>query len=320
MKILITVFCTLLLGVAAVTESWALPYQIGDVFASVGSGRVKVFSPTGTLLQTLDTTTGSRETTGGAFDSNGNFYVTSFTSGHLTKFDNNGNFVGHLASGLPSLESVSFNQADQMYVGRADGDKDVRKYDTSGTLLDQYDVAWEDRGSDWVDLAADQTTLFYTSEGRQVKRYDLSTHTQLANFAVVPGSGTLYALRILDDGGVLVADTYNVKRLDSTGTVVQTYDTAGEDFYFAMNLDPDGESFWTGGYFTGNVYRFRISDGALLTSFNTSPFSTLAGLAVFGEITQGGGDEPIPEPATLLLLGLGLTGMVGGRKVIRRKK
>ena len=37
----------------------AAPYALGDVFAGVGNGQIKQFSPTGTLKDTLDTTNGS---------------------------------------------------------------------------------------------------------------------------------------------------------------------------------------------------------------------------------------------------------------------
>ena len=84
----------------------------------------------------------------------------------------------------------------------------------------------DDRGSDWIELAADQTTMFYTSEGRDVLRYDLNTHTQLPRFAKLPGSHA-YALRILPDNSVLVADSDRVVRLDQSGQVVQTYTAPG---------------------------------------------------------------------------------------------
>src|SRR4051794_34180138 len=63
----------------------AVPYARGDVFASVGHGQVKHFSPTGALLETLDTTTGSQFTTGGCFDTAGNFFVTDFTTSQISK-------------------------------------------------------------------------------------------------------------------------------------------------------------------------------------------------------------------------------------------
>jgi hypothetical protein len=55
-------------------------FASGDVFVGVGSGQIKRYSQTGTLLQTLNTGTGSNEMTGMAFDPSGNLYATNFTS------------------------------------------------------------------------------------------------------------------------------------------------------------------------------------------------------------------------------------------------
>jgi hypothetical protein len=117
----------------------------------------------------------------------------------------------------------------------------------------------------------------------------------------------------MPDGGVLVAHVSNVLRLDSSGSVIQTYTAPGANVLFALNLDPDGSSFWTGNISSvGTIFHFRISDGALLGQFNPSPFVDLAGLSVFGEITVGapppppGGPPGVPAPASLLLLGIGL--------------
>jgi hypothetical protein len=134
--------------------------------------------------------------------------------------------------------------------------------------------------------------MFYTSEGRSVKRYDVGTSTQLADFAAgLPGT-VAYALRILPDGGVLVADTELIVRLDNTGSVIQTYDAPGEDTWFSLNLDPDGTSFWSGNFGTGKFYKFDIASGTQLMSVDTGVGSgNLWGLVVYGEITVA---RPIP--------------------------
>jgi hypothetical protein len=84
---------------------------------------------------------------------------------------------------------------------------------------------------------------------------------------------------------------------------------------FSLNLDPDGTTFWTGDLGTGNIFRFNINTGALVTQFNTAPFTQLAGVSIFGEITQGGG-VAVPEPSSMLLFGLGVTGLA----LVRRRK
>ena len=209
-----------------------------------------------------------------------------------------------------------FDQTGNTYIGQADGSQDIIKRDASGAFLQRFNVATEGRGSDWIDLASDPTTMFYTSEGRTVKRYDVSTDTQLTDFATLSGFGTAFALRLLADGGLLVADAGNIKRLDAAGTEIQTYDVAGVDGWFALNLDPDGTSFWSGDVIFGTFHKFDIATGNLLASKSSGASSfSLGGLAVFGEPTQGGPPQA-PEPSTLAVFGLGLAGMV----ILRRRR
>ena len=266
-------------------------YVIGDVFAGVGGGQVQQFSNTGTLKRTL-TGAPSQFTTGMAFDAAGNLYSTTFFSNAVSKYDNSGTFVGTFGSGYSVFpESIVRDAAGNFYVGQADGQGDVLKFDSTGLQLKFFDVAREARGSDWIDLAADQCTLFYTSEGYRVMRYDVCTDTQLADFATLP-TGQAFALRIRPNGDVMVATsagaTSVVYRLNSTGAVVQSYTLAPAQL-FALNLDPDGTSFWTGDLQTGQIFRLDIATGATITQFfsTINPDAALGGLAVFGEITVG---------------------------------
>jgi hypothetical protein len=275
-------------------------YSTGDVIAGVGTGLIHHFSSTGTLKDTLDTGTGCSEDLGMAFDGSDNLYATAafgtcYGSGRVVKFDNMGNLIGPFGSGYSySTESISIDGAGHVYVGQPDGTHQVLKFDSAGNLLAAYSPAIEDRGTDWIDLAADQCTLFYTSEGFHIKRFNVCTNTQLPDFATLP-AGTAYALRIRPNGEVMVATSSAVYRLDATGSVIQTYPLPlGESsFLFALNLDPDGTSFWTGGYDSGNVYRINISTGALMTSFNAGRVGCcLSGLAVVGEITVAQDNTP----------------------------
>lgn len=273
------------------------PFQDGHVFAGVGDGLVQHYDATGNLLGTLDTGKGSGVfTTGCAFDSAGNFYVTTFNGGGVTKFKgpedahtNLGSF-GSGYSGNP--ESIVFDAVGNVYVGSVDGDNDIRKFDAEGNPVAKFEVATEDRGSDWIDLASDQRTIFYTSEGRRILRYDVSgAGTQLSDFGTLPGTVNLYALRLLPPGdgtgGLLVADTIDVKRLDGEANVVQTYDVDGENSWFSLNLDPDGKSFWAGNFDTGKFYKFDIAEGGdpLLTVDTGVGATRLFGICVYEEET-----------------------------------
>ncbi len=294
--------------------AYALPYASGQVFASVGNDEVNVFTPDGALVQTLNTLEGVVDgagfTTGSTFDAAGNFYVTNFSANTVSKFDNAGTLIGAFSD--PSLtalspESIVLDKSANAYVGYADGDRDIRKFSPTGHKLTQYNVATENRGSGWIDLAADQHTMFYTSEGRLIKRFDVGTNMQLSDFATLPGVGMAFALRLLPDDGLLVVDELNVKRLNSSGVVVKTYDAPGEDEFLPLTLDPDNTTFWTGGRESGEIYRFNIATGDLIKSFSSQPFLLLGGLSVFGQPPPVGG--PVPEPSTITLFMTGLGGL-----------
>jgi len=279
-------------------------FAVGDVFLGVGNEMIQWRRADGSPVRLLDydpnplglLRANPEDTTGMAFDRDDNLYATTFVLREVKRFNSRGELLpGEFGSGFGDFpESIVFDAAGNAYVGAVDGDEDVVKLSPAGAELDRFNVATEERGSDWVDLAADQRTLFYTSEGPNVKRYDVVSDQQLADFASglstpPTGKGTR-ALRLLACGGLLVANSENIVRLDGAGTVIQTYDAPGEDRWFALNLDSDGTSFWSAGQFTGNVYKFDIATGAILLTFNTGAVfhvasSAVAGITVFGERT-----------------------------------
>jgi len=291
----------------------AIPFQEGDVFAATSSGTVQHWRVGSGLLATYSTGQGGFET-GMAFDSSNNLYVTNFSASNITKLDNTGTIIASpfvTNDSYSNNESIVFDTAGNFYVGQPDGTRDIIKRAADGTFLARYDVSSDNRGSDWIDLAADQSTMYYTSEGRLIQRYDVSTDTQLTAFATLPGDGRAFALRLLADGGLLVADQSNIKRLDSTGALIQTYDVAGNNGWFALNIDPNGTSFWSADDTTGLIQQFDITSGAIGTSFASGVSEGPYGLVILGEVTQA---SSVPEPSTLILLGSGVVGLAFARR------
>jgi hypothetical protein len=304
---------------ALYSASAGVPFAAGDIFVggnSAHAGQVNVYDHSGTFLETITTGSGS-EQLGMAFDSSGDLYANGAfpASGTTYKISHTDSSVSAFVNNDPSAhnESIVFNQGGHMFIGQPDGTHQIIERDASGAFVNRYTVTIENRGSDWIDLAADQKTLYYTSEGKNVMKYDVSTGTQLANFATgLPGSDA-YALRILPDGTVLVADTDRVVRLNSSGSVIQTYGLLSDSLLFALNLDPNGTDFWTAGYFSGQLYEYNIASGALDASFNTG--GGISGLAVAGELTVGGPPQTVPDGgATVALLGMGLAGLMALRR------
>ena len=258
-------------------------FQNGDVLAGPSTGTVLWLAPDGTSKGTLNAGTASYMT-GGTFDSAGNFYSTTFNARKVAKFDSSGTFLGFFGPSDfgGSVESMLFNSVGDVFVSRVDTGA-LYKLDATGVVLNTWTPATEDRGVDWIDLMADQCTLRYTSEGSSVKQFNVCTGTQMADFATgLPGLAA-YAIRNLPDGGALVADTDRVVRLDASGAIVQSYLTGDSDL-FALNLDPDGTSFWTANFTTGDIHRVNIATGAVLGVI--SPGVGVYGLTIKGELTQ----------------------------------
>ncbi len=285
--LLLGISLTIMFG--TVQSVYALPFVNGDVFVGVGSGQIKVFDQTGALKQTLNTGSGSTEQTGMCFDAT-HMYATDFTAGQGTKFDFNGVVVTHPWAGpfSNSPESCVVDAAGDIYTGEVDGASDIRKWDAAGNPLATFNPTVGPRGTDWIDLRADQCTMRYTSEGTAIHQFDVCTNTQLADFATgLPGR--CFGHRELPNGEHLVACQGVLHRLNSAGVIQQTITAASLNppavFLFALNLDPDGTHLWTADIGQDDVYKIRISDLSQQFTFNAAAFTSTAGLAIFGEIT-----------------------------------
>lgn len=280
---LLAVAATISLIGAATVQADGVPLKTGEVLAGTGSGMIKHFDSAGNLLDTLDTTTASTYDTGMCFDSSGNLYATNFVG--MSKFDGNGNLLmATFGSGFSEHpESCVVDAANNVYAGQADGTRNILKFNASGEPLASFAAASGGRGTDWIDLASDGCTMHYTSEGTAIKAFNVCTNEQLPDIATgLPGP--CYAHRILADGSELVACSSVVVHVSAAGEIIHTYSPGGSTL-FALNVDPDRTTFWTGDLVSGQVWRINIESGEVITTFNTAITSALGGLTIVGELT-----------------------------------
>lgn len=258
-------------------------FALGDVLVAVKGGKVEWHNPDGSLFRMLDTTVVGY-TAGLAFDpTTRNLYVTNFLSNTVSYFDPIGNFLGRFGAGYEAgPTSILFDASGNVFVGQA-GALRLIKLDANGHLRNRFEIAFDNQGFTWIDLASDQCTMYYTTNGRSIKRFDVCQGVQKPDFTVNPLPGTAYALRLIPDGGLLVADSAQILRLDMNGTIVQSYGRGENTDWFGMSLDPDRRYFWSTNLNSNTVSKFELATGRQPLTFTISTNSTVGGLAVFGE-------------------------------------
>lgn len=285
--VLLVAAAVLLLTPAA--KALHISFERGDIFISLETGPVQWRLPDGTLRQTLVPTVGGYGE-GMAFDPSGNLYVTrwradsmGFSGNTVEKYDVLGRSEGAVGNSYNcDPHTIVFQPNGVAYVGHAGCRRSIFKF-TPGTLAPtEYLVAEDNQGVFWMDLASDGCTMFYTSYGPNVKRFDVCTNTQLPDFNTAPLPGGVgHDLRVLPDGGVLVSTGEVVSRLDSSGVVTRTYQGPAEATLFAgLDLGFDN-TFIVGNYLTSNVHTFDLATGAIVNSFNAgTPAHTVVGIRI----------------------------------------
>ncbi len=191
-------------------------------------------------------------------------------------------------------ESCAFDEDGNAWIGEAVSlsatDALLRHIAADGRILDTVQVPVGERGTDWIELDANQCTLFYTSEDSDVRRFDVCTHEVMANFTSLPDE-PCYAVRQLPNHDLMFTCRNHIYRYDQNAAFVREYtrESLGEtdsNGLYAIQLDPDGQTFWTGGVISGRVVRARIDDGTVVTSFTTGS-GGVNGLLVQDEFVAG---------------------------------
>jgi RHS repeat-associated protein len=271
------------------TPANGVPLHSGDVIITIDSGsgyywdnKVKHFSPNGVLLDEFDFGLSNNFLGSLGFDSSNNLYIPiQNTVNNVTKINNNGTMGGVFGSGYTSPASISFDNKGNAYVGedpvRTSDPATILKFDANGNPLAAYTAQLDPTsgsGVDNTDLAADQCTLRYTSQGESIEQFNVCTGTQLPNLvaslpdpSASPPYELLYGIRSLANGNLLVGTWDNAFLLNSSGGTIRNYQMP-RTALTTIALDPDKHTFWAADWSTGNIYRINIQTGAIVSQFN----------------------------------------------------
>ena len=304
------------------SSSAGLPYAPGDVFEGDWNGNplVRHYSATGQLLEYLNPTYSNSQSnpTGMCNDAQGDLYVTMFGDSAVVKFDNAGHQLQRWTQGDVNAdpESCVVDNQGHVWVGFATDAPNngqvsgLVEYDQNGNPLATYHPQADSRGIDWIALSSDNCTLFYTSEGQLVRRFNICTGQPMSTFANL-GQFACYEVAIRPNGELMVACQTAVFRLSPVGTVLQTYSAAsiGVDTsqlqLFSLALNTDNASFFVQmeGYFGqfpplyGGAIKVDIASGQRLTQFAGWNASTVSVFGSAGPPAQRGG--PLTPSETL---------------------
>jgi hypothetical protein len=225
------------------------------------------------------------------------------TQGAVQKYSTAGAFLGNF--GQTGATGSALDGAGHVWtVAPAFGNNNIERYDAAGTLLNVFTAAVN---GNWIEDMAYGTSndLWASTFEGNVFNIDATTGAVLSSFAV---AGSTFTGVAFDGTNLWVTDGL------SGGTSIHQYSTAGVllstiDTGFTnggLGYDRSDNTLWGGDF--GTVRQYDLS-GTLLSSF-------VAGSAFHDglEIGDVGGSAPVPEPVTLLLLGLGLAGLGFARK------
>lgn len=234
----------------------------GDVIAS--NEQLYIYDgATGDLRRIVvqsNTTAGQPDPSNGLQLSDGSWvFPTEETDAKLIFYDTAFNVTAIVDAQGTRARSLTLGVTDTIYVGfRGDNNTTPtaptyypRQFMSDGTFVQAFPVAIGTAGPSGIDLASDQRTLYYVCRDRVIRRYDVLTLTQLDDWVTLPTetgptystAARAYGIRLLNDGGALVADLIDIKRLDSSGQIVQRYTRPNIEDWQSVTIGPGWSTF-----------------------------------------------------------------------------
>jgi len=226
-------------------------------------------------------------------DSEGNLYFGSTTN--LYKYDTSNNLSIYDSTLGATSYDVAIDSNNNLYVATNTA---IYKYDTLGTR--SLFVSFQSDGR--PDITVDSNDYIYLGResNGEIYKYDSSTGSGALFATVASASGMNFGT----DGNLYVASYWSDAIYQVTpGGSVSTYLSVSRpsDLVF----DDQGNLYYTK-YHTSEIIKYDT--GGISSAFESSVGGPVS-LAFYNGSSGPGNEGAIPEPATLLLIGLGLFGI-----------
>lgn len=249
-----------------------------------------VFSSTGELF------VGNRHGNSGAASIN-RFTYNSGTDTYVA----NGTITGN---GLQGVHNLGFSSSGELFAANVSGG--VSRFSFTGSTANANGTLGSGTTRD-AKISGDGQWA-YVTEGvsSQILRYNVSTGALVDQFTVAGSSGLHYAAWNGDDLYVAGFGTGTVHKVtfNGNGSIAGSSVVANSSTAISVAFSPDQQEMFVAGHTSGFINRFLNDNGTWVANGSIQTGVNMGSLAV----------APVPEPATMAILGFGALAVLRKRK------